>query len=356
VVVGFNTSFRSKTCLRSLIVGPARELWELQQATAKVSHCCRDFRERPLVRKCISTSLAVGNLLNRGTARSNVQALVLPDSLLKLEELRGARPLTADGNPGTAEERGPTLLDFVAQALVDEPGAEDAKQLRAEALELRENAIAAKSVSLDEADATCKQVCTQAERAWTSIQELPRCDSVGRIAEKVRSVREVASSLQAGILEARTELQNSQQWLSAKAKITTDDWLAGWSMFFEQLSEAFARAQPPQATKKSASELTCPFAPQQDPALQRMPLKESNVVPQGNAPPIKGAKMMDVDGQPPDAVQQNMAPARKASVTYNEEARAEDLMALLNQGNAGKRACDKVRPVFDDKENTPGQH
>ena len=36
-----------------------------------------------LVRKCISTCLAVGNIMNRGTTRDGARAVVLPDGLLK---------------------------------------------------------------------------------------------------------------------------------------------------------------------------------------------------------------------------------------------------------------------------------
>jgi len=354
--LGSMPSFAAKVACGALIAGPARELWELQEANAKVTHCCREFRERLLVQKCISTSLAVGNLLNRGTARSNVQALVLPDSLLKLEELRGVRSVAADSS---TEERSPTLLDFVAQALVDEPGAKDPKQLRTEALELRESAIAAKSVSLDEADDSCKKVCAEAERAWSSINEIPRCAQVDRIAEKVANIKEQASNLKACIVEARHELLLAQQFLSAKAKVTSDDWLCGWSMFFEQLAEAFARTRPPQAPtpgKKVLSENICPFAPKQDPVPQRAPLRESNaLLQQGAAPPVKGAKMMDAEGALPNTVQQSMAPARRARVAFDEEARAEDIMALLAKGNAGKLAADIAQPRTADKENVPRQ-
>jgi len=354
-LLGSAPSFAAKVACGALIAGPARELWELQQANAKVRRCCREFREKLLVQKCISTSLAVGNLLNRGTTRSNVQALVLPDSLLKLDELRGIRSVGADS---PTEERSPTLLDFVAQALVDEPGAKDSKQLRTEAWELRESAMAGKSVSLDEADDSCKKVCAEAERAWASINGIPRCAHVDRIAEKVGNIKEQASHLKACIAEARNELLDAQRFLSAKAKVTSDDWLGGWSLFFEQLAEAFARTRPPRAPtpgKKVPSENMCPFAPKQHPAPQREPLRESNVLLQrGTAPPVKGAKMMDAEGAH-NAVQQSMAPAPRSRVTFDEEARAEDIMALLAKGSAGKLPADKAQLGTHDKENMPWQ-
>jgi len=108
-----------KLACGALLVGPAEELADLRLVWGKVGVCCEALRRSELIQKCISTSLAVGNYMNRGTSRYGARSLVLPDSLLKLDELRGVvNAGVAADEVGGGDARAPSLLDFVVQALV----------------------------------------------------------------------------------------------------------------------------------------------------------------------------------------------------------------------------------------------
>eukprot|EP00927_Polykrikos_kofoidii_P056076 TRINITY_DN50259_c0_g1_i1.p1 TRINITY_DN50259_c0_g1~~TRINITY_DN50259_c0_g1_i1.p1 ORF type:complete len:614 (-),score=93.50 TRINITY_DN50259_c0_g1_i1:101-1942(-) len=239
----------TKLACGALIVGPARELGDLRYAGSAVGICCRALRESSLLGKCISTSLAVGNFMNRGTARSDAKGVVLPDSLLKLDELRGQgqgieSPRNVSG--GSA----PSLLDVITQALVDEAACVDGKgahALRAEANELQGKVKAALSVSLEEAQASCLAVCTEAELAWTKLKELPKGQGVYDVSNKVRWICEEAITARTLLMGAKTELAKTQAWSSAKGTPKCDEWLASWHKFLQRLSDSFSRSKPPAA-------------------------------------------------------------------------------------------------------------
>lgn len=255
-VVGTKPAFAAKLACGALIVGPARELGDLQQSFQQVCFCCQEFRNSRLIRKCISTSLAVGNIMNRGTARSGARAIVLPDSLQKLDELRGAQEMEELG----ADVRGPTLLDFVAQALVDEATTcgRTAKDLQADAEELRTFARTAQSVSLEDAEASCMKVCSAASRAKQSLADLPDSASVHRLANRVRVICEEADKAAKLVENAKHELALTQQWSSAKGNTKGNDWFAAWASFLEQLSRALGRARVPAAPSAAAATTSVP--------------------------------------------------------------------------------------------------
>merc|ERR1712216_109062 len=87
------------------------DLPEWRSGLAKVGICCQQLRGSKSLAKCLATCLAVGNFLNRGTARAEARAVVLPESLLKLSEVRSS---TADAEcPGN----GVSILNVVTRAI-----------------------------------------------------------------------------------------------------------------------------------------------------------------------------------------------------------------------------------------------
>lgn len=232
----------AKLACGALIVGQAREIEELQREGNIISVCCQAIRTSSLVKKCVSTSLAVGNFMNRGTARCGVQAIVLPDSLVKLDELRG-RPLAGE-DAAAGESRGPSLLDFVAQAIVDESrGSQD---LLVQVQKLRGKVRAAQSVCLQDAAANCQRVNSEASRVWKSLGEMqPTTPAVGRLTEKIRLICEQATAATKALADAKAELEKTQTWSSAKGNVKSEDWFREWGNVLDLLNEALGRARPP---------------------------------------------------------------------------------------------------------------
>lgn len=324
----------TKLACGALIVGPARELGDLRYAGMAVGTCCRALRESSLLQRCISTSLAVGNFMNRGTARSDAKAVVLPDSLLKLEELRGVNEGNQSPRNALSDVRAPSLLDFVAQALVDNVSCASGggpHALRAETNELRGKVRAAQSVSLEEAEASCLKVCADAERAWNNLAELPKTQAVYLISDKIRWICEEAITARTLVMGAKAELSKTQKWSSAKGKIKSDEWLAGWSDFLQRLADAFGRAQPP-AAAVAVSSAKKPFARDKDEQLDGLPLFRGASLGDGDGAAVVAAvetpKAVSVASSP--MATQPGAPARSSSrqqpafsPTYDEDARIE---------------------------------
>jgi len=232
----------------SLIVGPAREIKDLRLAFENLVTCCRALRSSELVRKCASTSLAIGNLLNRGTSRSNAAAVVLPDSLLKLNELRGVVE-----DPTTENVRAPSLLDFLVQALVDDAGIQRFKELGPEADDLRGKARAAQMVSLEESEKCCNQICAAVSKAQRGLPEVCGAPDAKLLAEKVNLIGGEADHVAKLLANAKEDLTVTQQWSCAKPKTKGDEWFGAWVQFFDQLSAALARAAPPRAPPAPAA-------------------------------------------------------------------------------------------------------
>eukprot|EP00928_Gymnodinium_smaydae_P088790 TRINITY_DN72837_c0_g1_i1.p1 TRINITY_DN72837_c0_g1~~TRINITY_DN72837_c0_g1_i1.p1 ORF type:complete len:537 (-),score=81.58 TRINITY_DN72837_c0_g1_i1:242-1852(-) len=254
-------SLAEKLACGALIVGPARELGELRYAGMAVGTCCRALRESKLLQKCISTCLAIGNIVNRGTARSGARALVLPDSLLKLEDLRGIASENDESPAGN--NRGMSLLDFVAHALVEdarriEPLAFDVhSELRGEVEDLWGKVRAAQSVSLDDSERQATHVCNQADKCYKSLTTMRLTSGVRRIAERIREIHDEAHTAKTLLMAGRMELSKTQKWSSAKANVKCDEWLCGWSSFLEQLAAAFGRVRV--GSSNSTSNKALPF-------------------------------------------------------------------------------------------------
>jgi len=259
------------------------------------------------VRKCASTSLAIGNLLNRGTSRSNAAAVVLPDSLLKLNELRGVVE-----DPTTENVRAPSLLDFLVQALVDDAGIQHYKELGPEADNLRAKARAAQMVSLEESEKCCNQICAAVSKAQRGLPEVCGAPHAKLVAEKVNLIGCDADAAAKLLANAKEELTFTQQWSCAKPKTKGDEWFGTWVQFFDQLSAALAGAAPPKA----------PPAPA--PAALRPALKEIN------RDPGVGMKGQVAAGIKAGSTGQGQAARAKL---FDDNARAEDfdIAALLAQ-------------------------
>lgn len=341
-VLGARPLCAAKLACGALIVGPARELVEIRQACERVGVCCQMLRNSELVLKCISTSLAVGNLMNRGTPRSGARAVVLPDALLKLDELRGSNDVEEAAADGT---KGPSLLDFVAEALVLEAATKSLDRrcqtkLRAEAEALRDRVRAAQGVCLQEAEVSCQKVCQAASKAQQGLAEHADVQREARLASRVRHICDEANLALRLVEGAKHELQFSQEWSSAKPNTKGADWLSGWAQFLEQLAQAFGRVRLPLEPPR-------PIVAEVAPAAAQPLLKDvTNAIPEGA---VRGAKKMDVMGPAPAAplqadcirepvTQQAFArpERRKEAVQLDDDERVEDLLArFASQGAAG---------------------
>lgn len=255
----------AKVACGALIVGSSLELPDLRHSAQKVAVCCKDIRYSQLLKKCISTSFAVGNFLNRGTARSTCRGVVLPDSLMKLEELRGVADRDADTAPNSARSsesaapgsndgrdqsappaRGASVLDFVAQALVGEavmdPSLKDPDELRIAAETLLAKAREAAGVSLEETDANCRQVSAEAKRAHQALAEVPASPNRDVILERVSDICKEAEVAVTLVEAAKEQLEKMHKWSSAKSKVKSEDWFKSWVQVLELLVSALTRA------------------------------------------------------------------------------------------------------------------
>lgn len=340
-VLGTVPECPAKLACGALLVGPARELKGLCTEADLVSACCREFRHNRLVKRCISTSLAIGNVLNRGTARGQARAVVLPDSLLKLEELRGAADGAGDEAAPGGHCRGISLLDFVAQALVEEPGMPSAPDLRAEAEILLARTLAAKSVSLDEAAAHCQQVRELAARALEAVRRAG--PALGALSARVQHVWDEVEAATGRMRSAQEELANAQSWSSAKPQgVGGEGWFASWGQFWEQLAQALGRVQLAKAGVGGAAwragsrERTR----SREPPAEREPLSEVQVqVPKASAGvQLHSSKVVlksaDV-GMPTAAAAppqpRKAQPRQLDMLKLDDNARAEDMQAFFSQ-------------------------
>jgi len=335
-VLGTKPLCAAKLACGALIVGDSCELHEIKQDCERLRRACQMLQSSTLVMKSISTCLAVGNLMNRGTSRGAAQGVVLPDALLKLEELRGI----ADEGVAQAADgpRGLSLLEFIAEALVMEETTSSSDRrsqgrLAAEAENLRQTIRTAQSVNIAEAEASCQKICAATAKAKQGIAGHLVMPSVARLASQVQQITQEAN-LVAGLVDAaKQDLAFSQEWLSAKPNIKAADWLGGWSLFLEQLQNAISRVQLP---------AMLPSQPKATPEPERVLLKDltnskgsekegdatSNV---GLPAPVKPAVMEPVTHQ---AQKQFQKP--KKAVKLDDDERVEDLLArMASQGATG---------------------
>eukprot|EP00441_Pelagodinium_beii_P016202 CAMPEP_0197655920 /NCGR_PEP_ID=MMETSP1338-20131121/39749_1 /TAXON_ID=43686 ORGANISM="Pelagodinium beii, Strain RCC1491" /NCGR_SAMPLE_ID=MMETSP1338 /ASSEMBLY_ACC=CAM_ASM_000754 /LENGTH=573 /DNA_ID=CAMNT_0043231667 /DNA_START=24 /DNA_END=1745 /DNA_ORIENTATION=+ len=334
-VLGTKPLCAAKLACGALIVGDARELNELREDCERVSKCCQALRSSTLVLKSISTCLAVGNLMNRGTSRQDARAVVLPEALLKLEELRGVcdEAISAADN-----QRGISLLEFVAEALVTEEVAKSGDRcaqgrLKQEAEDLRQSIRAAQPVDLKEAEANCRRICSAAEKARNGIAGHLVMPSVASLASQVQQITQEATSA-AQILEAaKSELAYSQEWLSAKPNSKAAEWLSGWTHFLEQLQGAMSRVQLP-ATLPAPVKVSA----EQDRVLKDLTNPrgaDMQLVSAVTTAPSVPAKP-DVVMEPVTHQAQRQFEKPKKAMKLDDDERVEDLLArMASQGAAG---------------------
>eukprot|EP00403_Amphidinium_massartii_P023611 CAMPEP_0178390212 /NCGR_PEP_ID=MMETSP0689_2-20121128/10527_1 /TAXON_ID=160604 /ORGANISM="Amphidinium massartii, Strain CS-259" /LENGTH=556 /DNA_ID=CAMNT_0020010709 /DNA_START=21 /DNA_END=1691 /DNA_ORIENTATION=- len=241
----------------ALIVGSANELGDLRLGIEKVGVCSQAIRSSITLQKCVSTSLAVGNVLNRGTARSRANGLVLPEALLKLDELKSMNadkdsPSTAGGNQ--------SALDFIAQALVDE-APHKWESLKCEVDGLLERSRAAQTVSLEESEGHLQRIRTEAQKAKQALKNLGIQEETNfaRMYGQVKHADKEAEFASKLMDLAKQEFQALQKWSSLRGPVKSDDWFKCWSQFLEQLVRSVTKARPsaavlaaPQATQQAA--------------------------------------------------------------------------------------------------------
>jgi len=342
-VLGTVPDSLAKLACGAVIVGPARELPDLCGDADLVAACCHEFRHSKLVRRCISTSLAVGNAINRGTNRGNAKAVVLPDALLKFEELRGTQDaeVAETTQPASllsgqaAARRNTSLLDIVAQALVDEPGSPTAKEMRAEANILLARTVAAKSVSLDEADAQCQQVSTAATNARQGIAAITEAECIVALMERVQTVCGDAQATSLRIASAKRCLTTTQQWSGAKQNVSGEEWFSSWAQFFEHLAVALGRtriSRPLSSIPIAVPAASVTMAPAADVAGAMVGVATAirEAVPAAPAPKSPAAKPVDAAGRQSSTSASSKVAAAQG-IALDDNARAEDMLALFGK-------------------------
>lgn len=298
--------------------------------------------------------------MNRGTNRGNAKAILLPDSLLKFEELRGAQDADMpEAQPSgllsgqAATRRSTSLLDIVAQALVDEPGSPTAHEMRAEANILLARTVAAKSVSLEEADLQCQKICEAAANAKQGIMAIAQVEDIAALTERVQVVCAGAQTTSQRIAVAKQELASTQQWSSAKQNLTGEEWFSSWAQFFEHFALALGRTR----TSRPLSSLPIAVAPASVPMAT-----SSGEAVLGAAVAIRAAVPEAPLAQPLGAAesagrQSTASTGSKVvvpqAIALDDNARAEDMLALFGKLKAGAalHSSTAVVTMGADKEN-----
>jgi len=338
-VLGSVPACAVKLACGALIVGPANELGDIRSSAQRVQLACQAFRSSELVRKCISTCLAVGNFMNRGTARSGARAVVLPEALLKLDELRGTAGQEGERD-AEADGRVPSLLDVVAQALVDER-TKKPQELCAEAEELRAKTRAVQNVCLDEAEKSCSAVCAASAKARRGLGELaPELlgPGSGGLVQRVAGICQEADAVAALVRQAKDELATTQTWSSARKGMQGHDWFVAWGQFLELFATALARAKV------------------------RPPTPKPEPLPVPSEPVIRGARRVDAApaAQAPDSLSSAARSAaaanpqplqpRRDNIFLDDEARIEDMdigkmLLQMQQQKANTNSTDQGKPA-----------
>jgi len=365
-VLGQVPSCSAKVACGALIVNTAGELQDLRRSGEKVSSCCQALRSSELLRRCLSTTLAVGNLLNRGTSRAGAQGVVLPEALLKLDELRGVNE-SEDATPNGEGPRGPSVLDFITQALVDaasrnpsgtpsgSPNATTAaiclERLREEAEWLLKKARGAQSVPLEEAENNCRKLSTEARGAQQSLAEV-REKSAGciRMAEKVRKTCDEAKRASDEILTAKEEVTRTLVWSSVRdSKVKSSDWFAQWGQFLDQLLKSLtrARAHLPLSSAGNLSSRPPPRSPPVGTPRTIQPTRYSSAPELTCATPLGRKTELPAQGT---AIQPSMSPgsiARRLEAVKREDDALSDVSDW--ESRPASAAAPPGAPAADDQ-------
>lgn len=235
------------------LIVSSTELGEWRNKLAKVGIACQMVRKSKHLSRCISTALSIGNHLNRGTARADAQGLVVPDSLLKLDEVRAANGGADD--PQAEGQKGPSLLDFLATALVDAEviNGESNGQLSNAIQVLQNHLRAASGVALEEIMAAVPLKINEAQSVAQGMGDLEPTPGQQRAAKQVQSILDEANlALKLGE-GAKSELERLQRWSCAKMPQKSEAWFGLWHQFFEKLLRAINRAYTEKAQQQKAN-------------------------------------------------------------------------------------------------------
>lgn len=234
-----------KVRVGQLIVA-STELPEWRNKLAKVGIACQMLRKSKHLSRCISTALAIGNHLNRGTARAGAKGLVLPDSLLKLEEVRATSQSSSGGadDSQAGGQQGPSLLDFVAMALVDaevnngEPDGQVGNSIEV----LLQHIRCASGVALEEITTAVPLKIAEAQSVAQGLGDLERTPGQQQAAKKVHQICEEANLALKLSDGAKKEFDRLQKWCCSKTKQQSENFFGLWNTFIQQLSSAIAKA------------------------------------------------------------------------------------------------------------------
>lgn len=343
--LGRVTFCQAKLACGSLMLGSAGELPDLRKSGEKVGVCCQALRKSELLQKFVSTAIAVGNVMNRGTARSDAAAVVLPDALLKLDELRtagGCQDCPADG-------RAETLLDFVAQAVVS-ASPQDQDSLSATMEKLISKTRAAQTVALEDVESSCRKISKETDSAMQSFKDVPESPEVSRISGKVRRIHEEAEFAMMLADNAKKELSKTLVWSCAKTmNVKSHEWFEAWSQLLEQISGAISRAKAPVVAEDvlQSGEASVAVLKDSNPGASYAHCRQGTTARRSSncgvatnlVPGVKGGTYAAPE-KPPAAQEQQMMP--------DDDARAESLDLAFLQQELGPSSL----VGLDDKENS----
>jgi hypothetical protein len=254
-----------------LVVGHVREqVAEARLSAERVSTFCHHIRSSTFLRKCISISLLFGNVLNTGTNRANAVGVVLPEALLRLEDLRASKGSSDDV---LQDGRELTCLDFVAEALITARLDADSKNSTAggstekpvgcilpdSCLQRKNGADCCLAeaeqllkvarpclwgpVSLEEASSNTANANAKAASARALLSTVPVTPEVTRLGERVRVICDEAIAASNAVTTAKNDLLNLKKWSTTKDGVKTDEWFKDWELFFNHLLRALDRAR-----------------------------------------------------------------------------------------------------------------
>lgn len=255
--------------------------------------------------------------------------------------------------------KGPTLLDFVAQALVEESAvagslfgkafSASVEDLQRETQELRAKALEANKVDVDEAERVCREVCAASSKASKALAPISAHPDVARLAQRVQEVCYDAAEVTQLVKRSREELNSAQLWSAVKTQVKGSDWFSAWALFFEQLSGAFSRTKPPtppQPARPALNEIQAP--PQQPMGISNLAQKHGSKIPssQNASKPQENMNLLPSPQSRPHHLQQpasspaSSPPAAKKSATQrvvqlDDDVRIEDLGSVLGMLKKG---------------------
>lgn len=260
----------AKLSCGSLVLGSS-DLPEWRSGLAKVGICCQQLRGSKSLARCLATCLSVGNFLNRGTPRAEARAVVLPESLLKLAEIRST------ATSPSKSEKAVSVLQVITRALLEEEATRGESGHFARSVQsLLDHAQSAACIGLEEIfrvmPAKTKEV-QDIERKLADIEDAG--PGAKRVEMRIRQIVKEAN-LAARLADgARQEWEVTQKWACSRTKMACESWFALWVEFLGKLrvyiEDETKRREGPSATltsSKSCPDLSNKRSAQAAPAVQ----------------------------------------------------------------------------------------